>query len=423
VGREACVVGAGVVGITTAWALVESGWRVRLLERRGIVAGGASARNGGQLSYRYLSPFADAGVPMKALRWLVQADAPLRLAPFARPSPLPWLAAFLARCTRAANRDTVARLAPLGEYSRRCLDVLRADADLPPFGWRRAGKLVVHRDAETLARAAAAIDPASGQRRLSRDECVALEPSLTTLAPHLQGGIFDADEAVADCQAFCEALFARLRAHPRFDGLHEAEALALERLDAGTSPRLVRVAVRTGTGRHEADAVVLAAGTGSRALMRACGHTLPLYPLKGYSLTLPIDPARHVPPQVSVTDLERKVLYARIGDQVRVAAMVDLVGEDDAVEPRRLESLLRIARTDMPDAGDYDHVEPWAGLRPATPDGAPRIGPGPWPGLWLNVGHGGLGFTLACGSAGLLAARLGGVPAGWPVPDFDGFLP
>lgn len=415
--REAIVIGAGVVGVTTAWMLAHSGWRVRVIDAHGRAAEGASARNGGQLSYRYLSPLADAGIPLKALSWLLSPDAPLRLDPRARPAPWVWLAAFLSRCNRQANRETVARLAPLGEYSRRCLAALVEHETLPPFGWRRAGKLVVHRDPRAFERVAAAIDPASGQRALDVAACVALEPAIATLAPRLAGGIHDPDEAVADCAAFTRALLDRLRTHARFEGLVDAEATGLGR--EGRE----RTAVHTREGRrHVADVVVLAAGTGSRALLATAtggrATALPVLPLKGYSLTLPIGPG-HVPPSVSVTDFERKILYARIGHHVRIAAMVDLAGEDATIDPRRLATLQRLVREDMPEAGDLERAEPWAGLRPATPDGAPRIGRGPWPGLWLNAGHGGLGFTLACGSAAWLAHRLGGTPPAIPTPDFD----
>ena len=145
----------------------------------------------------------------------------------------------------------------------------------------------------------------------------------------------------------------------------------------------------------------------SRTLAQPLGLHLPLYPLKGYSLDLPIEDG-HVAPQASITDFERKVLYARIGQRLRVAAMVDLVGHSEAIDQRRLSSLMRVAQVDMPRAGNYAQAEPWAGLRPATPSGAPVIGPSGVPGLWLNLGHGALGFTFAAGSAQLLATQMNG---------------
>jgi D-amino-acid dehydrogenase len=410
--REACVVGAGVIGVATAWYLAEAGWRVRLVERCGAVGMGTSFRNGGQLSYRYVSPLADAGVPLKALRWLLQRDGPLRFKPSLDPAQWRWLAQFVARCRGDANRETTRRLARLGAYSRACMNTLLAEHDLPDFHWKESGKLVVYRTAGAFTRSARQVAAGDPRRVLSATECLQAEPALADMAAHLQGGIFTADEAVADCHGFCEALMHKLQAHPGFGGLLASEALGLVRGGNG------RVTVQTHEGLLGADAVVLAAGIGSRALAAGVGLALPLYPLKGYSLGAPIDDTRHVAPGCSITDFERKVLYARIGDELRIAAMVDLVGDDDRIDSRRIHSLLRIARADMPRAGDYAQARPWAGLRPATPGGAPILGPSPVPGLWFNLGHGALGFTFACGSASVLAQLMSGRPAPLPMEGF-----
>jgi len=165
--------------------------------------------------------------------------------------------------------------------------------------------------------------------------------------------------------------------------------------------------LETSAGLLAADAFVLAAGIQSRTLAVTAGISLPLYPLKGYSLTAPIREG-DVAPQISVTDFERKVLYARIGDKLRVAAMVDMVGEDLALNPKRIANLTKQVRETMPRAADYDHITPWAGLRPATPSSAPIVGATPNANLWLNVGHGPLGFTFACGTASLLADLMQG---------------
>jgi D-amino-acid dehydrogenase len=407
--REACVVGAGVVGVTTAWYLAEAGWRVRLLERSGAPGTGTSFRNGGQLSYRYVSPLADAGVPLKALQWLLQRDAPLRFKPTLDWAQWRWLAQFVARCHGAANRETTARLAQLGAYSRDCMGALLAEHALPDFGWQESGKLVVYRTPATFHRAARQVTETDLRRVWSAAECLQAQPALADMAAHLQGGIFTRDEAVADCHGFCVALLQRLQAHPNFRGLLAAEATAFTHDPQG------RPAVQTSDGPVSADALVLAAGIASRRLAAPLGLDLPLYPLKGYSLGAPIDDARHRAPGCSITDFERKVLYARIGDELRIAAMVDLVGEDERIDPRRIASLLRIVRRDMPHAGDYDRARPWAGLRPATPGGAPILGESPVPGLWLNVGHGGLGFTFACGSASILARLMSGLKSPLPL--------
>ena len=394
---QAIVLGAGVVGITTAWALAESGWRVSLMDARGV-GQGTSLRNGGQLSYRYVAPLADAGVPLKALRWLLDPDGPLRWRPQAEAVQWSWLGRFLALCNGRDNRATAARLARLGQFSRACLHTLMQEQGVQGFDWQQAGKLVLYRSASSLRAAAASMD--ASQQCWDRAQCMVQEPSLEQLGPKVAGGIYSHDEAVADCHAFCMNLMTRLEAHPGFEGL---VLDTVQRL----APEGRRVSVVGALGSYGADAVVLAAGIASRSLAMPLGLRLPLYPLKGYSLDAPIE-ADHVAPRASITDFERKVLYARIGARLRVAAMVDLVGQNEAIDQRRLQSLLRVARADMPRAGAYDQAVPWAGLRPATPSGAPIIGPSGVPGLWLNLGHGALGFTFAAGSAQLLASQMNG---------------
>lgn len=396
---EVIVIGGGVIGLTSAWWLAEAGFRVRLVERQAHVGGMASSRNGGQLSYRYVAPLADAGVPLKALRWLLQRDGPLRFHPEADLRQWRWLLQFLRHCNADSNRRTTAALLRLGELSRNGMAELSALVPPSEFAWREAGKLVVYRDRALFKRAAALAG--ADAEVLSPAEAVAREPALAALRDALAGGIHTPGEAVADCQAFCLALALRLRAHPNFLGVIHADVHAML-VDGGRLGGL-----DTSAGAMAADHYVLAAGIDSRDLAAGAGIRLPLYPLKGYSLTAPIR-AGDRPPDISVTDFERKVLYARIGGRLRVAAMVDLVGADLSVDRGRVRGLMRLARQAMPHAADYDNVESWAGLRPATPGGAPIVGATRHGNLWLNVGHGALGFTFACGTAKLLAGALRG---------------
>lgn len=396
--EQVLVIGGGVVGLTSAWWLAEAGYRVRLLERAPEVGSGSSYGNGGQLSYRYVSPLADEGVPLKALQWMFQDTGPLHFRPEADLRQYRWLASFLAHCRADVNRRTTAKLLALGELSRQGMKQLELTVPPEEFAWRDAGKLVVYRSRDVFEKAAG--KPGAGEIWTASD-CAAREPALAAAEPLLAGGIYNSGEAVADCHAFCVALAARLRAHPRFDGFVHGEARRL----VASKGRIT--GVETDHGLIQADSYVLAAGIQSRNLSDTVGISLPLYPLKGYSLTAPIR-ADDVAPEISVTDFERKVLYARIGDKLRVAAMVDMVGEDLSHTPKRVEGLTRQVKETMPRAADYSQISVWAGLRPATPSSAPIIGATPYGNLWLNVGHGPLGFTFACGSASLLAGAMKG---------------
>lgn len=405
--QEAIVIGGGVIGLTSAWWLLEAGYSVTLLERD-AVGMAASYRNGGQLSYRYVSPLADAGVPLKAVQWLFQENGPLRFKPEADLRQWRWLARFLANCNSADNARTTAKLLQLGELSRSAMAELEVEVPLEAFAWRDAGKMVVYRSAAAFKAAVAKPDSEASRQVLGSAECVAMEPALAAAEPLLAGGIFNEGEAVADCYAFCDALAARLAAHPRYRGTVRADVRRIVANGAGAID-----GIDTSAGLLKADHYVLAAGIDSRDLAAAIGIYLPLYPLKGYSLTAPIRD-NDVAPAISVTDFERKVLYARIGDSLRVAAMVDMVGADTRLDPKRVANLTRQVRDTMPRAADYERISAWAGLRPATPDSAPIIGATRFSNLWLNVGQGPLGFTFACGSAKLLAGAMMG-----KAPPFD----
>ena len=412
-GGHILVIGGGVVGLTSAWWLLEAGFSVTLLEREPEVGRGASYCNGGQLSYRYVAPFADAGVPFKSLQWLFQQDGPLRFKLEADPRQWRWMTQFLAHCRADVNRKTPVKLLELGELSRLAMNQLDSVLPRTQFAWRDAGKLVVYRSRKCFDAAVARPESEDAGQVLSAAECVAREPALGAAEGVLAGGIFNGGEAVADCHAFCEALAAQLAAHPRFNGIVHGEARTFMTENGKVT------ALDTSAGVLGADAFVLAAGIQSRTLAASAGIRLPLYPIKGYSLSAPIRPD-DLAPEISVTDFERKVLYARIGNQLRVAAMADIVGEDACIDPKRVAGLIRQVRATMPQAADYDQITTWAGLRPATPSSAPIIGASRYPNLWFNLGHGGLGFTLACGSARILAELMAGRPA--PI-GMDGLAP
>lgn len=389
---QVTVIGGGVIGLATAYALVRDGWQVDLVEARDSLASATSFANGGQLSYRYVAPLADAGVPWQALGWLLRGDSPLRLRLRLDPAQWRWLAAFLLACRRSVNRRHTAQLLNLALHSQVVLQRWREEDGLDGFAWRRNGKLVAFRTQGAFAQARAQLLDPDSQQVLDAVAVRGLDPALAQ-APFV-GGVFTAAEEVADCHRFCLRLQASGRCRTHL-GQPVTRLVAQDR-------RVV--ALQLGQQRLAVQRLVLCAGHRSAGLALP-GLKLPVYPLKGYSLTAPIG-ASHEAPEVSLTDYERKIVYARLDDQLRVAAMVDIVGYDESVDAGRLRSMRRLAWETLPQAADYQQAVEWAGMRPATPSGVPIVGATGYRNLWLNLGHGALGFTLACGSAERLARLL-----------------
>lgn len=386
--RTIMVVGGGVIGLTTAYALIQAGHSVTLVERDQDVGIQASFGNGGQLSYRYVKPLADAGIPLEALSWMFQSESPISLKLRLDWHQWRWLADFLLACNARTNRANTTRLLQLALQGQQALHQWRQEG-LADFLWRQPGKLVVYRNAHKFSKAAGAVSNPQQERVLTPRECAEVEPAFAGLAPALAGGIFSPDDEVADCYLFCQALLKALQQSPEFQ-LVTGEA-TFEEGDAE------RCRVRIDGVPQQTDVVVLAAGLASRSMMQPLGRTLPLYGLKGYSLTVEADPA--VLPDVSVTDYDNRVVYARLGRRLRVAAMVDIGALDASLDPRRIAGLKRLAEETLPAAGPYGSAATWAGMRPATPTGVPLVERTQWRNLLLNVGHGALGFTLSCGSA------------------------
>ena len=393
---QVCIIGGGVIGLTSAYALVRAGHAVTVIDARDSLGSETSFANGGQLSYRYVAPLADAGVPLQAIGWLLRGDSPLKLRPRLDPRQWRWMAAFMAACRGSVNKRNAAHLLRLASLSQATLQQWRVDDRLEGFDWRRNGKLVTFRHGATFERARSKVTDVSLQQVLSMRDCARLEPTLA--AGDFVGGIYTPNEEVADCHAFCQRLAARLEASGRCTFMLGRKVTGIRQADGAVQ------AIELGGEVMPVEQLVLAAGHRS-AELGLPGLALPLYPLKGYSLSVPIS-AQHRAPNLSITDYDRKIVYARIGEQLRVAAMVDIVGFDTGLEPKRLALMKRQALETFPQAGDYAHAVEWAGMRPATPTGVPLIGASRYRNLWLNLGHGALGFTLACGSGQLLAELI-----------------
>ncbi len=415
------ITGAGVVGMATAWQLANDGHEVTVLERRDGPGLETSFANGGQLSYSYVAPLAGPGVLTKVPGWLLRRDAPLRWRPRLDPAQWRWLAAFVGACNASRSDATTRKLLRLAFHSR---DRMRAllDRHEIDFDFARRGKLIVHRDAASFDAARRLLDYqaelGSEQHALDRDACVALEPALAGIRDQIVGAIHTPSEEVADCHRFCVGLANLLRQHPNVSLRFGTAVRAIER--QGDAAR----GVHTDSGFEAADAVVLAGGIGSATLLRPLGLRAPLWPLKGYSITVPVGTGAQAP-HISVTDFARKIVYARIGNTLRVAGMADLTRADTRIDERRAATLLDETRSvfggiarDRP----LSDLQPWAGLRPATPSGLPLIGQSRLRNLWLNIGHGGLGFTLAMGSAALLADTMAGRPPAVDPADYSATL-
>ena len=407
--RHVCVVGAGIVGCATAQALAREGWRVTLVDASASPGQGASFANGAQLSYSYVEPLAGPAT-LKALPgWLLSPSSPLRWRPQPTWSHLRWLAAFVAHCRSSQVHATTQALLSLSFLSR---DVLRAWLQEQPSEVRlatrhaRPGKLVIYRHASSRAsverQLAWQAELGCEQRIAEADECRALEPALAaTGGGAIAFGVWTPSEEVVDAAALATALATASGATLSFG--HEVSGLDV-------SQGRVRAVRLSDGGEIVADQFVLAAGPGFARLLQPLGLALPIEPIKGYSITLPIVNAAAAP-VVSITDSARKLVHARLGDQLRVAGFAELCGSDRTVQPARIEALCAAVRETFPTACDFTEPQAWAGLRPATPSGRPLVGCLRWPNLWVNAGHGALGLTLAAGSATVLASLMGERPS------------
>ena len=407
------VIGAGVVGVATAYYLAGTGASVVVVDRQPGAGLETSYANGGQISANHAAPWAAPKTPWKALKWLGRSDAPLLFHARWDADLFAWLRRFLINCTEAAVRRNIERALALALYSRRQLVLLRGETGLHydelsrgilhifrnPAEWRDALPQV-----ELMNRLGCTREVVDAAR------CVAIEPALAGIERTLVGGVFSPDDESGDAQAFTRGL-ARLAADR---GVHFRYATTVQSLTAA-GERIKTI--ETDHGPIAGDAFVLCAGSYSPLLLKPLGLALPVYPAKGYSVTIPIG-ADHVAPTVGLIDDEFKMVYARLGDRLRIAGTAEFTGYDASVDERRARFLLARAVELFPECGDVARAEFWAGLRPSTPDGVPVLGPTPFANLFLNTGHGTLGWTMACGSGRLLADLIAGRPPDIP---FDGY--
>jgi D-amino-acid dehydrogenase len=402
------VIGGGVIGVTTGAAMARRGLQVTVLERAERLGGGATAHNGGQLSYSYADALAAPAILRDLPRLLAGLDPAFRIRVRPTPQFLTWTFRFLTNCTASrftANTRAVLRLAL---SSRSALIRLRRRFPELAFDHGASGKLHLYDNAVKLKSAAASIPLKNqlgcGQRVLSRAEMLAMEPALSGSERPFVGAIYSPLDEAGDPQAFTQALAALAARDFSMDIMSHTVA---ERflVDRGR----IR-AVNTSRGLIEADVFVLATGSDVPTLARTAGLRVPVAPMKGYSITLP---ATKDAPVISITDTRAKIVFCRLGDQLRIAGMAELGRLDTRIDAHRIERLLDAARACLPLAAHWcEGPHAWAGVRPMTPDCRPIIGATRISNLFLNCGHGMLGWTLACGSAELVAGWVTGeVPA------------
>lgn len=411
-----CVIGAGVIGVTTAYSLAKAGHTVTLTDARERPAEVSSFANGGQLSYSYVAPLAGPGVLPNVPGWLLRQESPLRFRPRMDVHQWRWSLAFVQACRASVSDETTAQMLRLSYLSRDTMNAWLAETPIE-FGHVRNGKIIAYRSPALLekARALVAYQAARGaeQRVLNAAETVALEPSLAAMGKDLAGAIFTPGEEAGDCRLFTEGVFELLGAMPNVTRTMSNPVRKLRRRGRHID------ALETALGDIRADAYVVATGTGSRQLLGPVGHDVPIYPLKGYSLSVPLADDDTSAPSISVTDYERRIVYARIGRVLRIAAMVDIGSRDAKIDPARIALLKQQVHALFPHL-DLDRAVAWAGLRPATPTGKPIIGKSPAAdNLWVNVGQGALGFTLACGSAALLTSLIAGTSTSIDAAPFE----
>jgi D-amino-acid dehydrogenase len=399
------VLGAGVTGTASAWYLARAGHDVTVLERQDGAGLEASFANGGQISVSHAEPWANPNTPRKIAKWLAREDAPLLFRLRADLRQWLWGLAFLRECTPARTRRNIRQIVNLGLYSRASLQALRAETGIE-YDCLARGILHFYTSRSEFD---AAQEPARVMREhgcelemKSADECVAIEPALAHARDRLVGGSWTPSDESGDAHKFTRALAALAAAQgvdfrygTRIAGLqHAGDRIAGVRIEGCASPMT-------------ADAYVLCLGSYSPLVARPLGIGLAIYPAKGYSVTLPVADASRAH-SVSLTDDEYKLVFSRLGDRLRIAGTAEFAGYDTGINEVRCRAILRRAGELFPGAGDASRAEFWAGLRPATPSNVPTIGATRYANLFLNTGHGTLGWTHCCGSGRAIAEIVSG---------------
>ncbi|MCP3472241.1 D-amino acid dehydrogenase [Bradyrhizobium sp. CCGUVB1N3] len=396
------ILGAGIIGVTTAYQLAKLGHEVVVVDRQPGPALETSYANAGEVSFGYCSPWAAPGIPMKAVKWMLMRHAPLILRPKLDAAMLSWLVRMLSNCTASRYALNKGRMLRLADYSRKALAEVREETSLH-YDERMQGTLQLFRTQQQLDASAKDMKALAADgvpfEVLDRDGCVRVEPALRHVRDRIVGGLLTPKDETGDCFKFTNALEQKAAAlGVDFRYGHCINGLDIE---AGQVRGVI-----TDRGAIRSDAVVVALGSYSPLLLKKIGIKLPVYPVKGYSLTIPITDTSRAP-ESTVMDETYKIAITRLGDRIRVGGMAEISGyTNDLVEARR--RTLEYSVMDLFPGGDPKNASFWSGLRPMTPDGTPIIGRTRIRNLFVNTGHGTLGWTMSCGSSRVIADLVSG---------------
>lgn len=397
------VLGGGVIGVTSAYYLAQAGHEVTVLERQPGAGLETSYANAGEISPGYASPWAGPGMPLKALKWLFMRHSPLIIRPSFDPAQWCWILQMLRNCTAARYALNKSRMVPIAEYSRDLLRQLRTDTGIR-YDERSQGTLQLFRKQQQLDGAADDIavleELGVPYELLDREGCVAAEPGIAEVKHLVVGGLRLPQDETGDCHIFTQRL-AELAAQRGVEFRYGTDIRGIEH----SGDRIA--AVTTSTGSVHGDAYIMALGSFSTPMARTLGIRLPVYPVKGYSITVPVANPE-LAPVSTVMDESYKVAITRLGDRVRVGGTAELSGFNNRLHDARRATLEMSVRSLFPSAADFTDVAFWTGMRPMTPDGTPIIGPTRYANLYLNTGHGTLGWTMACGSGRVISDLISG---------------
>ena len=408
------VMGAGVIGVTTAWYLAQEGHEVEVIDRQPGVGLETSFANAGQVSPGYSTPWAMPGLPFKVAKWMTSKHSPLIIRPRFDTAMFRFMGELLANCSEKAYDINKSRMLRIAEYARDKIDALRNETGITYDGDQkgliqlfRTDAQVEHAAEDMRLLAESGVD----HQLLNVDEIIAHEPGLAHARHRLRGGLRLPGDQTGDAHLFTR----RLAAMAEQKGVKFRLGTTIEAIEAADKSI---VSIRTSAGRLTADAYVLALGSYSPRLMKPLELRLPIYPVKGYSLTMPITDESRAPVS-TVNDETYKVAITRLGDRIRIGGTAELTGFSLRLSPDRRETL-ELSFNEMYGGGDLSAARYWTGLRPCTPDGTPIVGPAPRYGnLWLNTGHGTLGWTMAAGSGQIVADQISGRQTAIPSLDLS----